>query len=108
MHLPAVVQVAQRRSDVTQQPHHAGNVVRACARQACAYRLTRDPAPQITRTAPRVAVDRPVVIRGWNSRMVSVGEMSRLGLQPSAMFWIRRAYERQRSAEGVHDLLIVS
>src|SRR5688572_20792099 len=102
------MQVCERGTGGTQQLQHGWNRLATQAARARSTRFCRQPAPQVTRSATRLSIDGPVVIRRGNRRMVAMREISRLFREPSCVRWIGRGHQRQRSPERVDDLLVVA
>ena len=108
VHASRVVQIGERGADLAHHAHHSRDVLHAGAGEACAHRLAGNPPSQIARPTLTLLVDRPVVIRGRDRGVVAVGVRARLGLEPRSVLLERRAYQRERAAKGVDELLEVS
>jgi hypothetical protein len=102
-----VVQIRQRRAQLTDDAEHRGYVVDTRARDARTDRLTGDPAAEISGAAPAFLVRRPVVVRRRRRRVVAMRQSLRFGLEPRGVAWLRRAHQRQRTVQRVDDLLEV-
>ncbi len=102
-----VVQVAQRRSCLAQDAHHAGDVVGSHAPQARGDGFAGDPSAQVSGTTTAVRERRPVVVRRRHRGMIAMRELTRLRLEPRVVCRIGRAHQRERSAERVDHFLIV-
>src|SRR5205807_9867018 len=63
---------------------------------------------QVAGSAARVAVCRPIVIRGRNRGMIAMRKMPRFRLEPAGVLGVRNADERQRAPQRIDQLLEMS
>src|SRR3954464_14397210 len=103
-----IMQIRKRRSRSPHDLHHIGDFRLIQPKQVSTHSFSGYPPPQVTRTTTWFLLLDPVVIRRRNRRMTSVREMLRFRIQPRLMGRIGCSDERERPAESVVHLLVVS